>query len=78
VVAHETPLSVAFESVEQADVELANVARKAGLLRLGLADGLEELARAGGHHELGFPTIAEGEPGAPGQLSAVVPDDKVT
>jgi hypothetical protein len=57
VVAHETPSSMAFESVERTDAELARIARSAGILRLGLADGLEELAHAGGHHELGFPTI---------------------
>src|SRR5262249_51819144 len=43
-----------FESVEQLDAELSRMARGAGALRLGLADGLEALARLDGHHEMGF------------------------
>src|SRR4051794_4662965 len=49
--------ALAFESVEALDAELAKVARRAGLLRLGIADGLEVLACADGHHEMGFATV---------------------
>ena len=39
------------------DSELARLARSSGRLRLALGDGLEALARGGGHHELGFATV---------------------
>lgn len=46
-----------FESLERLDAELAQLGRRSGVLRLGLADGLEALARIGGHHDLGFATV---------------------
>ena len=47
----------AFESIEALDGQLARVARSAGALRLGMGEGLERLARMGGHHELGFASV---------------------
>lgn len=46
-----------FGSMERLDAELSRVARGAEVLRLGLADGLEALARLDGHHEMGFATV---------------------
>src|SRR5712671_5673747 len=47
----------AFASLVQLDSELAGLAHAVGLLRVGLADGLEALGRLGGHHDLGFATV---------------------
>src|SRR6476620_4836108 len=46
-----------FDSVRALDSELARFTRSSGLLRVALGDGLEALARRGGHHELGFATV---------------------
>jgi hypothetical protein len=49
--------SVGLGSLNALDTELARLARLSGSLRLGLAEGLEALARIGGHHELGFASV---------------------
>jgi hypothetical protein len=46
-----------FESIEAMDSALARLGRASGALRVGLGQGLEALARAGGHHELGFSSV---------------------
>ena len=46
-----------LKSLERLDSELARLARSSGMLRVTLGDGLEALARGGGHHELGFATV---------------------
>jgi hypothetical protein len=46
-----------FEAVEALDAELCRVALGEGMLRLAIAEGLEALARCGGHHELGFASV---------------------
>ena len=46
-----------LKSLERLDLELARLARSSGMLRVELGDGLEALARVGGHHELGFATV---------------------
>ena len=46
-----------MKSLERLDSELARLARSSGMLRVTLGDGLEALARGGGHHELGFATV---------------------
>jgi hypothetical protein len=46
-----------LETLEALDAELCRVALGEGILRLAVAEGLEALARRGGHHELGFATV---------------------
>jgi hypothetical protein len=46
-----------LEALEALDAELCRVALRVGVLRLAMAEGLEALARCGGHHELGFATV---------------------
>lgn len=47
-----------IERVEQLDANLADLARGGGRLRLALGEGLDALGRAGGHHALGFSSLA--------------------
>jgi len=49
--------STSFEALETLDAELCRVALSVGVLRLAMAEGLEALARGGGHHELGFASV---------------------
>ena len=46
-----------FEALGTLDAELCRVALGVGVLRLAMAEGLEALARRGGHHELGFASV---------------------
>src|SRR5262245_43948476 len=46
-----------FETLEALDAELCRVSLSVGVLRLTMAEGLEALARCGGHHELGFASV---------------------
>src|SRR5262245_29772339 len=46
-----------FEALDALDAELCRVALGEGVLRLAMAEGLEALARRGGHHELGFSSV---------------------
>ena len=46
-----------FEALEVLDAELCRIALSVGVLRLAMAEGLEALARFGGHHELGFASV---------------------
>src|SRR5262249_8367631 len=46
-----------FEALERLDAELCRVAMGVGVLRLAMAEGLEALARCGGHHDLGFASV---------------------
>jgi hypothetical protein len=46
-----------LEALEALDAELCRVALGEGILRLAMAEGLDALARRGGHHELGFATV---------------------
>ena len=46
-----------FDAIEAMDVELTRLSRGGAALRLGLGMGLEALARIGGHHELGYPSL---------------------
>ncbi|MCK6537604.1 MAG: HNH endonuclease [Polyangiaceae bacterium] len=47
-----------LEGVERLDVALARLARGGGRLRLALGEGLDALGRVGGHHALGFSSLA--------------------
>src|SRR5262245_1427275 len=49
--------SMSFEALDALDAELCRVALSVGVLRLAMAEGLEALARCGGHHELGFASV---------------------
>src|SRR5215471_3912898 len=49
--------AMTVREIEWLDSELSRVALGVGALRLGLAEGLEALARCGGHHELGFASV---------------------
>jgi len=46
-----------LETLEALDAELCRIAMSVGVLRLAMAEGLEALARCGGHHELGFASV---------------------
>jgi hypothetical protein len=46
-----------LEELETLDAELCRVALSVGVLRLAMAEGLEALARGGGHHDLGFASV---------------------
>jgi hypothetical protein len=48
---------VGSSTVAALDSRLAHLASSGGRLRLLMAEGLEELARIGGHHDLGFATV---------------------
>jgi hypothetical protein len=48
---------MAFEALQALDAQLCNVASSVGALRLAMAEGLEALARCGGHHDLGFASV---------------------
>jgi hypothetical protein len=49
--------TMTFEEAEALDLALSRVALGVGVLQLAMAEGLEALARCGGHHELGFASI---------------------
>src|SRR4051812_22577459 len=46
-----------FEALEALDAELCRIAMSVGFLRVAMAEGLEALARCGGHLELGFASV---------------------